>query len=170
MTVLTDEDSAFSEVLLAKDKVWIGKLGAPSNSAMVSGNPVTLVVADLQDDRQTHGHATLRNAAKPLYPELKACETANWSKTGTDAPARGADLKPATGWEGRMGPSLVLLTKSAAYFYYESCDICADIARCDLATGQVTQFAAAHSLDCGDLKAPRSQPDIVFDACAPRKP
>jgi hypothetical protein len=138
LTIVTDEGRDFSEVLLSRNGKWIGSLGTPANAALASGDPVSL------------GAATLRNASKPLFPQLKACEAADWSKAAASAPAR-EDGKPATGWEGRMGPSLVLLTKTAAYYYHEDCDICAEITRCELSTGGLSSFAVAHMLDCSDL-------------------
>lgn len=103
-------------------------------------------------------------APKSVFPELKACESADWSKTGTSSPVR-TEGAPATGWEGRMGPSLVLLTKTAAYYYHEDCDICAEITRCELSTGALSSHAIAHMLDCRDLAKPRSEPGVAFDAC-----
>ncbi|MFI5344860.1 MAG: hypothetical protein ACHQ51_00650 [Elusimicrobiota bacterium] len=171
LVVITNDAADESEVLLSKGKDWVGRFGAISNVGLAGGDPQIAGGVTVQESWGTvAGKATIRNSAKPQYAQLQACEAGDWSKTGTSAPARDAANKPATGWDGRGGPSLVLLTKSAAYYYYESCDICADIARCELTTGKVTEFAAAHSLGCGDLKTPRSQPDIVFDACAPSKP
>jgi hypothetical protein len=171
LTIVTNDGASESEVLLSRGKDWAGRFGAISNVGLLTGDAQIAGGVTVQEAwGPVAGKATIRNSAKPQYAQLQACEAGDWSKSGTDAPKRDAYNKPATGWDGRGGASLVLLTKTAAFYYYESCDICADIARCELSTGKVTQYAAAHSLDCGDLKAPRSQPDLVFDACAPRKP
>lgn len=171
LTIVTDDGDAESEVLLSKGKDWVGRFGKISNVSLTTGESHAAGDVTVKESwGPVAGKATIRDSAKPQYPQLAACEKADWSKTGTTAPARDAYDKPATGWEGRLGPSLVLLTKSAAYYYYESCDICADMVRCDLASGGLTAYATAHSLDCGDLRTPRSQPDVVYDACAPLKP
>ncbi len=108
------------------------------------------------------GRAVLRDSAKPLYPQLKACESADWSGAALSAPRRDADGGLATGYSG-PAPSLVLLTKTAAYYYREDCDICAEVTRCDLSTGRLSSVVAAHSVDCADMKPYRR--DALFDAC-----
>ena len=171
LTVVTDEGSALSVVLLSEGKNWSARVGVPSknmlvgNEALASGDPVSAAVVDAADDRVGRGSATIRNAAKPLFPQLKACEAADWSRAAASAPVR-SNGKPAMGWEGRMGPSLVLLTKTAAYYYHEDCDICAEVTRCELSSGALSSAAVAHSVDCGDLKKQRSEPGVTYDACA----
>ena len=167
LTIVTNEGEAQSDVLASKGKDWIGQFGTISNETLLSGNPIAageVAVKDAAAERK--GKAVLRDAAKPLYPRLKKCEAADWSKAAVGAPAREGG-KPASGWEGRMGPSLVLLTKTAAFYYHEDCDICAEITKCELSSGALSSVVVAHSADCSDLKKYRSEPGIVFDACTP---
>jgi hypothetical protein len=166
LTIVTNDGAAQSDVLASKGKDWIGQFGAIANETLVSGNPISagdVSVKEAATERK--GKAVLRDAAKPLYPQLKKCEAADWSKAAVGSPAREAG-KPATGWEGRMGPSLVLLTKTAAFYYHEDCDICAEITKCELSSGALTSVVSAHMADCSDLKKYRSEPGIVFDACS----
>lgn len=65
---------------------------------------------------------------------------------------------------GPMQVALVLQTSKEAYYYYEDCDICANIDKCDLNTGAITRVAAAHSVDCSDI-APFAA-GAVYNACA----
>jgi hypothetical protein len=141
----------------------VGKLESFTVAALASGDPQSDDLKDHEQWQKLNGRAVLRNAAKPLYPQLKACESADWSKTGTSAPSRDGG-KPALGWDGRSGPSLVLLTKTAAFYYHEDCDICAEVTRCELSTGALSSAKAAHSVDCADMKA--FTKDAVYDACA----
>jgi hypothetical protein len=162
LTIVTNDGASASEVLLSKGKDWIGDLGSPDNAALVSGDPLTLDAADHEISNQKTGRAVLRDAAKPLYPQLKSCEAADWSRTGTSAPSR-ADGEPALGYAG-PGPSLVLLTKTAAYYYHEDCDICAEVTKCELPSGALSSAVVAHSVDCADMK--KLSTDAVYDACA----
>jgi hypothetical protein len=170
LTVVTDEGSALSVVLLSEGTKWTSRVGVPSknmlvgNEALASGDPVSAAVVDAADGRIGRGSAVIRNAAKPMYPQLKACETADWSRAAASAPTR-ANGKPAVGWDGRGITSLVLLTKTAAYYYHEDCDICAEVTRCELSNGLLSSAAVAHSVDCGDLKKQRSESGVVYDAC-----
>lgn len=167
LAIVTNEGEAQSDVLVSKGRDWVGRFGVIANADLVSGNPIAAGDVGVKDaSGSTNAKAVLRDAAKPLYPQLKACESADWSKaSGVGAPAR-ENGKPATGWDGRSGPSLVLLTKTAAFYYHEDCDICAEITKCDLGSGALSSVVAAHEADCGDLKTYRSEPGIVFDACA----
>lgn len=64
---------------------------------------------------------------------------------------------------GPLALSLVLQTAGEAYYYYEDCDICAEIDRCDLKTGEIRRVVAAHSADCSDL--PKVPAGAVYNAC-----
>jgi hypothetical protein len=165
LTIVTDDGRATSEVLLSKGSKWAGNFGGLSNAAIVSGDPVRVQLTDHEDHKMKLGAASLRNAAKPLYPELKACEAADWSlASGTGAPVRSSG-RPDMGFS-RGGPSLVLLTKTAAYYYHEDCDICAELTKCELATGKLSSEIHAHMVGCSDMEALRSEPGVVYDACA----
>ncbi len=168
LTILTNDGEKASDVLFSKDGKWVGNFGAYDNAAIVSGDPVVVNAADHEDDKKILGASTLRNAAKPLYPQLKGCETADWSKaSATGAPAR-ENGRPVTGYSNNRGaPSLVLLTKTAAFYYHEDCDICAEVTRCDLTSHALTSAVAAHSVDCADMKKYRSEPGVLYDACTP---
>jgi hypothetical protein len=149
LTIVTNDDETDSEVLVSKGADWVGRFGKIENATLLSGNPLAAGTVE-------KGKAVLRDSAKPVYPQLKACESA------VGAP-RDAAGYPETGY-GSNGPSLVLLTNSAAYYYHQDCDICAEVTKCELATGKLSSAIAAHSVDCGDLK-PYSK-DAVYDACA----
>lgn len=105
------------------------------------------------------------------FPQRPVCEAAlkkslNWATpffAGTDGkPFRGFE---AVGYGGSsIGVSLVLLTDTAAFYYYNSCDICADVARVDLKTYAVTSALSAHSIDCQDLVRFKTG-TIAYDAC-----
>lgn len=167
LTIVTNEGESRSDVLASKGKDWIGQFGSIANETLLSGNPIAAGDVRVKEaSAERKGKAVLRDAAKPLYPQLKKCEAADWSKAATAAPARDGG-KPASGWEGRGGPSLVLLTKTAAFYYHEDCDICAEITKCELSSGALSSVVVAHSADCSDLKKYRSEPGIVFDACTP---
>ena len=111
----------------------------------------------------------------PDYPELKACEAAldqpsSYSKTifrdGRQKPYMGYDV--ARYGEGSVVVmSLVLLTDTAAYYYSEPCDICADVDMCDLKTHAVKNVLHSHMIDCRDM-ASYTKGKVVFDACSPR--
>lgn len=106
------------------------------------------------------------------FPQRPVCEAALRKSMSWATPVfAGGDGKPYRGFgavgygESRsVGVSLVLLTDSAAYYYYESCDICADVDRVDLKTYQVTSAVAAHSVGCEDLVRFKTG-TIAFDAC-----
>jgi hypothetical protein len=102
-------------------------------------------------------------APAPVYPQLKACEAADWSRAAVLPPRRDAAGRPETGFL-YGGTGLVLLTKTAAYYYHADCDICAELTKCELATGRLTSVKQAHAIDCSDL-APYAA-GAVFDACA----
>ncbi|HEX4046500.1 MAG TPA: hypothetical protein VH309_01625 [Elusimicrobiota bacterium] len=167
LVIVTSDGESQSDVLVSKGQDWVGRFGTIANADLVSGNPISAGDVGIKDAAgSANGKAVLRDAAKPLYPQLKACEAADWSKaSGIGAPAR-ENGKPVTGWDGRSVPSLVLLTKTAAFYYHEDCDICAEITKCDLGSGALSSVVAAHEADCGDLTTYRSEPGIVFDACA----
>jgi hypothetical protein len=165
LVFVTNEGASETDVLLSKGgRDWVGRFSMFANADLVSGRPLAVGGVTLKDSAsEVKGKAVLRDSAKPLYPELKACEAADWSKaSGTGAPQR-SNGKPETGY-GRGGPSLVLLTKTAAYYYHEDCDICAEVTKCELATGKLSSQIAAHSISCEDMK-PYSK-DAVFDDCA----
>lgn len=63
-----------------------------------------------------------------------------------------------------MKVSLVLVTDAAAYYYYESCDICAEVDRVDLKTHAVTKVLQGHAVGCGDM-LPFVQGRIIYDSC-----
>ncbi|MDE2492209.1 MAG: hypothetical protein KGM24_15280, partial [Elusimicrobia bacterium] len=151
LVIVTDEGASSSEVLLWDGSRWTERAQGVSNAALASGDPVAAA------------RATLRNAAKPLYPELAACESADWSRAALAAPKRGAHRRPETGFLS-AGTGLVLLTKTAAYYYHQDCDICAELTECELSTGRLTSALQAHAIDCSDLKPLES--GAVFDACA----
>lgn len=60
---------------------------------------------------------------------------------------------------------LWMITKTAAYYYREDCDICAELDSCDLATGRVKSEIVAHSVSCSDLDAYKKGSDVVYDGC-----
>jgi len=163
LTILVNDGSEQAEVLVSKGPNWVGKLEAFTVAQLASGDVLKDALADHEQWNKTRGKATIRNAAKPLYPQLKSCEAADWSKAALAAPAR-VDGKPALGFVG-PGPSLVLLTKTAAYYYHEDCDICAEVTKCELSTGALSSAVAGHSVDCADMKK-FSATDAVYDACA----
>jgi hypothetical protein len=141
--------------------VAFAAFSAGTSFAQSALEPEAALNAALSDARA----AVAASSAKPVYPQLLKCEAADWSKaSGSGAPARSGG-KPETGF-GRGGPSLVLLTKTSAFYYHEDCDICAEITKCELGTGALSSVAVAHVLDCSDIKSYRSEPGIVFDACA----
>ncbi len=71
--------------------------------------------------------------------------------------------RPESGFPS-YGTALVLLTRTAAYYYHQDCDICAELTKCELATGRLTGARRAHAIDCSDLKPLEN--GAVFDACA----
>lgn len=106
------------------------------------------------------------------FPQRPVCEAAlTKSMTWATPVFQGTDGKPFRGFgtvgyggSGSMGVSLVLLTDSAAYYYYESCDICANVDRVDLKTYAVTSARSAHSIGCQDLVGFKTG-KIAYDAC-----
>lgn len=85
-----------------------------------------------------------RAQAKPLaerFPQLKTC----------DAKSRGGVL---------------MITATHAYYYFEDCDICAEIQSCELASGKLATVYAAHSLSCDSLEPQRKGAKIVYDCKA----
>ncbi|MFA6002838.1 MAG: hypothetical protein WC881_02095 [Elusimicrobiota bacterium] len=119
--------------------------------------------------------ARLRTHAALANIDLRACEAAaaeslNFTPTRFQAD----DGSPLIGFgaagyaeSSPMSVSLVLLTDAAVYYYYESCDICADLIMCDLKTRAVQSLISAHAIDCRDT-APYAKGNVVYDACAPR--
>lgn len=112
----------------------------------------------------------------PAQPAPSVCEAAmakslNFRETVfrdvKDQPLRGFENGYYTG-HGPMLVSLVLQTKKEAYYYYEDCDICASVDKCDLQTGAVQPVVAAHSAGCSDL-APFAA-GAVYSACAKPEP
>lgn len=166
VTIVTEDGASVSEVLLSDAGFWIGDFKGLANAALTSGSEVNLPRSGFMAALNAKAAgATLRDASKPLYPQLKTCEAADWSRAAASAPGRSGG-KPEMGFN-RGGPSLVLLTKTAAYYYHEDCDICAEITRCELKTGALSSVVAAHSADCADLTKYRSEPGVVYDACVP---
>ena len=164
LTITTNDGESRSDVLVSKGVDWVGQFGIIENEALLSGNPLSAGTVSVKDGAvERKGKAVLRDSARPLYPQLAACEAADWTHEAAGAPRRGVSAKPETGY-GVPGPSLVLLTKTAAYYYHEDCDICAEVTKCELSTGRLSSTIHAHSVNCSDMK-PYSQ-DIVFDACA----
>ncbi|MCX5792924.1 MAG: hypothetical protein NTY45_12030 [Elusimicrobia bacterium] len=105
-----------------------------------------------------------------------ACETA-LAKSLDFRPTifRDAKGQPLRGFEksyyteyGPMLVALVLQTSKEAYYYYEDCDICAEIDKCDLKTGAISRVVAAHSAGCQDI-APFAA-GAVYNACAKPEP
>ena len=80
-----------------------------------------------------------------------------------DQPLRGFEKGYYTE-QGPMQVALVLQTVKEAYYYYEACDICAEIDKCDLQTGAVSRVVVAHSAGCSSL-APFAA-GAVYNACA----
>ena len=164
LTIVTNDGEPRSDVLVSKGRDWVGQFGTIENEALISGNPLAAGTVGVKEGAvERKGKAVLRDSAKPLYPQLMACEAADWSKATSGAPRRDASGKPGMGYNGSV-PTLVLLTKTAAYYYHEDCDICAGVTKCDLATGLLSGTIAAHSVSCDDMK-PFTQ-DAVYDACA----
>jgi hypothetical protein len=106
------------------------------------------------------------------FPQRPVCEAAlaksmKWAtpvfQSNDGTPFRGFGAV-GYGEAQALGVSLVLLTDSAAYYYYESCDICADVDRVDLKTYQVTSALAAHSIRCEDMIRFKNG-KIAYDAC-----
>ncbi len=54
---------------------------------------------------------------------------------------------------GAVGASLVMETPSAKFFYLETCEMCADLFKCEKVTGQVASIKSAHTVGCSDLPA-----------------
>jgi hypothetical protein len=160
LTIVTNDGESSSEVLISQGRNWISRFGSVENKALVSGNPQSGGVVGINGGVQ--GKAEIRDAAKPLYPQLAACEAASWPGLN-GGPRRDASGKPEMGY-GAIRPSLVLLTKTAAYYYHRDCDICAEVTKCELSTGRMSSVSVAHSVGCEDVK-PFSK-DAVYDACS----
>ena len=60
----------------------------------------------------------------------------------TDPPA--APLCEAALKKANISASVWMVTKTAAYYYHEDCDICAELDRCELATGKLCNFRQSH--------------------------
>jgi|GEM_PF-2085040 len=84
-----------------------------------------------------------------------------------DQPLRGFEKAYYTE-QGPMQVALVLQTNKEAFYYYEDCDICAEIDKCDLKTGAVSRVVAAHSADCSDIAAFAA--GATYNACAKPEP
>ncbi len=161
LTVITDEGKTDSEVLLSKGKDWVGRFGSLANAKLVSGDSLAVGAVELKDS--VKGSAVLRDSAIPVYPQLLPCEEALKKAFGVSM--RDSAGKPLTGYSSREF-SLVLLTKTDAYFYHEDCDICAEITKCALQSRAITSVITAHMVSCSDM-APYAK-DVVFDSCAGR--
>jgi len=70
--------------------------------------------------------------------------------------------------DGPMLVSLVLQNKKEAFYYYQDCDICAEVDKCDLKTGAVTRVAAGHAVDCSDLA--KYADGALYNACPKPEP
>ncbi len=64
-----------------------------------------------------------------------------------------------------LGASLVLETRSARYFVVETCDICAEILKCEKSDRTITSLGQAHSVSCSDLPA-AARKQALYSACA----
>jgi hypothetical protein len=108
----------------------------------------------------------------PATPGASICEAAmSRSLDFRTTALRDAKDQPLRGFEsgyyterGPMQVALVLQTGKEAFYYYEDCDICAAIDKCDLKTGAVKNIVTAHSADCSSL-APFAS-GAVYSACA----
>ena len=158
LTIVTHEGRGSSEVLLSNGTQWVGRFGSLENAKLVSGELILAGAVELSGG--VKGKAVLRNAASPLFPELRACEKAVTKELG--AALRDLKDKPYTGYQQR--PSLVLLTATDAYYYHEDCDICAEVTKCSLRTNEVRSVITAHSVSCYDMADYAK--DAVFDTCA----
>jgi len=170
LTIITSEGAKSSEVLVSQGKGWVGDFDKLDNAKLVTGEAIALGDISIGDSKSS---AQLRGV--PDYPELKACETAlNRPDPYNTSVFRDSRQKPYMGYAAaryaESSPvvmSLVLLTDTAAYYYSEPCDICADVDMCDLKTHAVKNVIHAHAIDCRDLVS-YTKGRIVFDACAPR--
>lgn len=109
-------------------------------------------------------HGSDHTASAELYPSNDgACSDSLTAYLGmsvyTTNPSTG---KPLTGFSeyaghrydgGAVGASLLMETPAAKFFYVETCDICAELFKCEKATGQVASLKAAHTVSCSDLPA-----------------
>jgi hypothetical protein len=64
----------------------------------------------------------------------------------------------------RINAALVLETYGAKYYYFETCDICADIVICSKKTGLGRILRHQHQLGCPDLPN-LPQEEIIYSAC-----
>lgn len=112
----------------------------------------------------------------PARSGVSICETA-MARSLEFRPTVFRDIKdqPLRGFEkgyyteqGPMQVALVLQTVKEAYYYYEDCDICAEIDKCDLNTGAVSRVVVAHSAGCSDIA--RFAAGAVYSACAKPEP
>jgi len=166
LTIVTDEAQTSSEVLLSQGRDWAGDFGGLENAKLVSGDPVAAGDASLKDGAATAKvQVSLRNAAKPLYPQALACEAA-MQKQIIAGGLRDAQGRPNLGFTN-YGASLVLLTATEAYYYHEDCDICAALDRCTLKSAEVKNVVTAHSVSCDDVEPHAKGQQVVYDACAP---
>jgi hypothetical protein len=170
LTIVTDEGAESSEVLVSKGKDWVGNFGKLANAKLVSGETISAGEIIMMDKAKSP--ARLRGV--PDYPQLKACEAALDQPNGYSKTVFRYGQKPYMGYDAaRYGEgstvvmSLVLLTDSAAYYYSEPCDICADVDMCDLKTHAAKNLLHAHMIDCRDMVS-YTKGNVVFDACAPR--
>jgi hypothetical protein len=162
LVIVTDEGETSSDVLLSLGQDWAGRYGKLDNARLVSGEKI--VVGEGKDQ------AVL--SAVPDFSRLQGCEAAlTQSSAYGSTVVRDAAGKPYLGFtaaqydeSSTVVESLVLLTDDAAYYYSESCDICADIDRCDLKTHRVTSVVHAHSAGCVDLAA-YAKGIVAYDAC-----
>jgi hypothetical protein len=143
LTLVTEHgDGAYShstdssDVLVAKGKDWVARFGTIHNTKLASG--------DTFREKDFALRAAVVKAA--AIPSVPACE-ANLPK-----PIYG----PVT---------LMLLTKTKAYYYHEDCDICAELDSCDVKTGKLKEEIVAHMVSCEDAKALAKGQEIVYDGC-----
>ena len=117
-------------------------------------------VKDLKDKAKGQAAA----AGKPAQAEKKAEEPKQEAKKAEPpaAPVCEAALKKAN-----ISATPWMVTKKAVYVYHEDCDICAELDRCDLETGKISEVVVAHSVSCSDMDKYRSE-GVVWEDCGRR--
>ena len=146
LTIVTNDRESASEVLMSKGKEWVGSFGKVSNAAILSGRSLEVGAVTLKEaGKEVKVPTQLRSLPREKFPQAKACQDA---------------LKKTLA--NNVEVTLYLLTDTEAFYYYEDCDICAELDRCDLATTQIREVKVAHQLSCNDLDAYRKG-KIVYD-------
>ena len=153
---------------------------APSVRASASDDAFNSIVFDINESVSRIVAAQAKRSQMPkAQPKIISCTAAEVDTAYAALPICEASIKKAFSADvrdfkgvlntafAREGMSLVLLTKTDAYFYHEDCDICAAVERCSLKDGAITNFKTAHSVDCGDL-APLLKKDVAYSACPAR--